>query len=315
MDLPNLSSFNYSKRIYLVIKIIISVAFIFWIAYVAYHLILPSKKININLKNPNKTSSLVTINEKSSVLDFFVVLPENFSRVTISVSILPDENKNTLPDFQIYKTYTAFAYPLVGEKDKLKKEEIIQLVSNKDSVYIVRGSKKIPIDNPLTFEAHGFQWKNIIKSDKINNFNQLELAPLFHLKNPHPDGTVFQTTDTHKFYYIINQEKYLLTGDALNYPQLKEIAIPVAEKSLTTFVTCQPHKKWLSANFVCRSNLERINNFPGSFYRFENKKIKQSSVNNIRINLSYTATLYNIRRSISITFRRILNRFHIISLR
>ena len=295
---------------------IIALLGVFWLLYGGYKVILPQKTLTLDIRHPSRTSSLIKITSQNS-LDFFTVLPQNFSR--ISITVFPNNKADfQKSSFEIYKTYEAFAYPLAGTRNHLDSDEVARLVSDQKSVYIVIKKKKMAIDNPLTFEAHGFLWNNVIPVQQFKpDLAQLENQSLYHLKDPHPDGTIFKTTDTHKFYYVYQQKKYLLTGQALTFPDLDKIAIPVAEKSLTRHVTCQLHEKKFpqKKKLSCQASLAEINTFPGSYYQFKSSGLTPQDVSLVKFSFSYSISRNNIKNSLTQTARRILNHFHIISLK
>ncbi len=312
MSFKKIANYKYKEKDYFKIKILIIFILIFWFLFLSYHILFSVKKYQFDF-NSNKKYSILQKNSADN-LDFFLPLTEKFSQVSISL-ISNKKNNKFLPPFYIYKTYEAMTYPLMGEKNDLKKEDLLKLVADNKTVYLIVHNKKFAIDNPSTFEAHNFQWRNVIPANKFNqNLSQIKTISLYRIKDPHPDGTVFWTTDTHKFYYIENGKRYLLTGSSLKISALKENAVPVQEKSLQTYVTCKPKKRmWTPHKYTCHTNLKKINNFSENYYRFENKNLNYKKFNQMEISFFYSPTYHNIRYSIVTLIHHIMFRFHIIS--
>ena len=163
------------------------------------------------------------------------------------------------------------------------------LVSNDISVYIVNADRLSPIDNPETFESNGYNWEDVlpIGSDELSLY---EKGKIFNIKSPHPNGTIFETTEDSSHYIIRDSQKHPLSSKKIVDSWLKKNPIKVSQKSLEAKVSCNAQKKSSqSSTYECEIPLEIFSNFSGFNYQ-----LSLISNKNLKIDYIYTDYRKNI---------------------
>ena len=142
------------------------------------------------------------------------------------------------------------------------------LVANGDSVFIISSGNLLPVDNVQTFENKGYSWNDVLNvgEDEIAIYQK---AKLFNIKSPHPDGTIFKTSEDATYYMIENNEKHLLPSTEVAASWLKKEPIMASQKALDIYAHCNLKKKLFSASsYSCKIPLDIFYNLAGFTYEF-----------------------------------------------
>ncbi len=142
------------------------------------------------------------------------------------------------------------------------------LIADQGSVFIISGNKAFPIGSPEIFEAKGYLWEDVIEA-KNKESEMYQKTDIFYLSHPHPNGTVFSTTDTKKAYIIENGEKHLLPSSKIAYSWFKKNPIKISAESLEESIYCQLEGKKSNPNvYFCSSDIANLVDLEGKEYRF-----------------------------------------------
>lgn len=142
------------------------------------------------------------------------------------------------------------------------------LVANGDSVFIISDGNLLPVDNVQTFESKGYAWGDVLNvgEDEIAIYQK---AKLFNIKSPHPDGTVFKTSENATYYLIENNEKHLLPSAAIAASWLKKEPILASQKALEIYAHCNLKKNLFStSSYSCKIPLNIFSDLVGFTYEF-----------------------------------------------
>lgn len=142
------------------------------------------------------------------------------------------------------------------------------LIANGGSVFIISNDKILPVDNAQTFASKGYSWNDVLNvgEDEIAIYQK---DKLFNIKSPHPDGTIFKTSEDLKYYIVENGKKHLLPSDGIAASWLKKEPVMVSEKSLGIYARCTFKKNfWNTSNYFCEIPLDKFSDLVGFNYTF-----------------------------------------------
>ncbi|MFC1644757.1 hypothetical protein ACFL08_01890 [Patescibacteria group bacterium] len=283
-----------NKNIYHLIQAGVFALFALSLINLGAKIIFPSKHFTLDAQDINASENNISeINITSASITFNASSGEPFSGSNIKII---GNNNAKMPELSIKKSYEAFMYPETGPITSLGENEINSLVTKGDSVFIIGNGKLYPIDRPETFESAGFKWENIQDSQDID-LNTYEKQKLFNYKAIHPDGTVFKTIDTNKYYYILNEEKHEIQGDLLNNPRVKKEAIEVNENISTE--TCISKRGFIKkTTYLCHIPLDKIQKEPGKDYKITITNINASKINTVETKFIKSFNKYNFKRGV-----------------
>lgn len=296
-----------SKRNYLILNFLALIIFLILIIFTAYKIIFPSQYFTYSFKNTNSLKNTITeMKNISNGLEFFTSTPLNFSEIIID---LRTKNESTsifnAPQIEIKKSYKSFFYPegdTLNELDK-NQENILSSVDN--SVYIIGANKKTPIDSTETFEALGYNWKNV--SENKNDLSNFEKQKLADINYAHPDGTVFETKENHDFYLIDNNFKRKILK--LN-PTNIENPILVDRQSLEIKKSCTPMRFFkFSTHMKCRVKIYELRDLVGKDYKFQVTGLSDKNIESIDIEFQKSPSLDNFKLFLFELKKKILYRF------
>ena len=139
------------------------------------------------------------------------------------------------------------------------------LVSYGESIYITSNGQIFPINNPETFLEKGYVWEDVIaaSTDEIALY---EKAPLFTIRRSHPDGTIFKTAESGKYYLVSNFEKHLLPSENIAKSWINT-PITAFEKSLDTTTSCAIEKD-LFGSYSCALEIDKLQDMNSANYEF-----------------------------------------------
>lgn len=184
------------------------------------------------------------------------------------------------------------------------------LLSNDISVYVVSGKNSYPINNPRTFESMGYRWDEVLpaNSEEIGIYEEQKL---FTLSSPHPEGTIFKTSDTGRYFYIKDREKRELVGASLISSYLSNLSpVSIEEKGLSTFSSCEimPDLKLLG-RFKCIMEIGKFDQFKGNNLEFKLSVNENAEFKKITSKLQQSIEIGNMKETLSILKKRILDNY------
>lgn len=181
------------------------------------------------------------------------------------------------------------------------------IISYGESAFIVSRGKIWWIGAPEIFIGQGFDWNDVIKagSDEISLY---EREKIFTLLTPHPDGTIFLTNDTKKYYIIEDGKRHLLPTENIAKTYLKKKPILISSKSLEIAGKCIL-KKSRKNSYGCKMILEDSNKFPGQYYEFKLITNNDTKIDNLNVSYKRETTKNNLKISISGMIQKMKNHF------
>lgn len=183
------------------------------------------------------------------------------------------------------------------------------LISYGDSIYVVDGKKIFPLADPITFIAKGYSWDDVISAgaDEVSLY---EKARLFTLSSPHPQGTIFATTEKNKHYIITDGKKHLLPSKNIIDSWLHNRPIAVSEKSIAVENHCQFKKIfWSVRSYSCEMPIENMRDLMGSDYMFHLAPSSTIQADTISIEFKKEIGFSNLRFTLGEIFNRIKNNY------
>jgi hypothetical protein len=174
------------------------------------------------------------------------------------------------------------------------------LIAYGNAAFVVSGKEILPIGDPTIFAASGFSWNDLINvsSDEASLYVR---GKIFALDSVHPDGTIFFSSDSGKFYIIKDGKKHLLSGEKAVASWNKRAPIEVSEKSLNISDSCDFQKKTFdfgTASYTCKVSIENIANLPGKDYELKIIPENNIDINQIDISFKKTVSQQGFRQSI-----------------
>ncbi len=183
------------------------------------------------------------------------------------------------------------------------------LISYGSSAYIVSKDKIYPIGDPDIFINQGYAWDDIITISG-DEFSLYAKEKLFTLTSIHPDGTIFFTPDTNKWYQIENREKHELPSSVIAQSWLKKNPISVSAKSLEILGGCDL-KKELFGNYSCIIPLDDTQDTAGKYYEFTFVAKNNLKIDNLNLLYEKNMTMQNLKLAIRSMILRIKARYGI----
>lgn len=178
-------------------------------------------------------------------------------------------------------------YPKAGEIIGFANGSVLGVEN--DGVYIIEDSKKRPFGDEFILKSFGYE------DDNVKFVNNGELSAnkkdkMFLATDHHPDGTIFYTNDTNKYFIFQNQNLYPI--------KKAEKSIKIEEESRVVYTECELKKNWLN-EYVCNLDLKNIENFKGNFYEFSVIDVPELKVKNIQVKFSQKLNKENLFRRIA----------------
>jgi len=276
--------------------------------YFAYRILLPSQTFTLNTTNRN-TASTTTLYDRGADQGnklFNAFSNEAFS--TANLQIIATKNTPSLSGkkIEVRKTYQAFAYPLAAQIENSPADIPADgsfangtLLSFGNSVFVVVDGKVMPFDNPVTFLSLGYMWNNVIPATEAE-IGLYQRDKLFTIDQPHPNGTVFLTRDSKKYFVIQNNQKIAITDPEILKTYLQHTPIPVDEKSLYFNLSCVLKKNlWPLNSYSCSIPVENLAKFLGNDYQFALDNIDVKNIQQADLTLSRNINWSNMRDTLS----------------
>ena len=183
------------------------------------------------------------------------------------------------------------------------------LVSYGSSAYIASKDKIYPIGDPDIFINQGYDWNDIITISG-DEFSLYTKEKLFTLTSIHPDGTIFFTSDSQKWYRIENGQKHELPSQAIANSWLQKKPITVSGKSLETLAGCDL-KKELFSNYSCLIPLDDTKDSAGKYYEFTLVTKNNLEISNLNLLYEKNMTTQNLKLSVRNMILKIKARYGI----
>lgn len=183
------------------------------------------------------------------------------------------------------------------------------LLSFDGSVYVVSQNKAFPIYDPTTFTSMGFVWNEIIaaNSEEIGIYDKQKI---FTVNQPHPDGTVFKSIESGKYFYIKDKQKRELTTPNVLKTYSKLTPVMASEKSLESYQFCDIRPIFsLMGIYSCDISLEKIGQLPGNDFQFEATVNSDIEANTLSVNFHQVINPLNMKTSLSLLKKRVLENY------
>ncbi len=290
---------KWEKR-YKILKTFVYAFFLAGIFWLAVSILFPSRHFEFSILHPNSSrNTIVGFQNYGEKIIFNAVAVGNFSKAKVSFSL----KKNSAPlknkKVSVRKSYQAFFYPSGKDISDPSDYYMHSLISSGGSVFIVGENKKIPINNPITFESSGFKWENVKPAGEID-LSQYEKTALFSIDSPHPDGTVFITKESGEYFYIKGGEKHELKGSVLDNSLLKKEAILVEEKSLEVKKEGLLKKSYLPVHrYSSVIDLGELDDLIGKDYQFKVEIDRGVEIKKVNVVLQKSINMKNLKDSLS----------------
>jgi hypothetical protein len=138
-----------------------------------------------------------------------------------------------------------------------------------ESAYAVEDEKIFPIADASVFEALGWDWDDVIWASG-EEIGMYEKGKIFDLKNPHPNGTVFKTTEESKYYLIQQREKREITSESVLKKYLKNNPVTVERESENAAAACELEREFeiFGSSLFCHLPVSELQNFVSNNYQF-----------------------------------------------
>ncbi len=234
---------------------------------------------------------------------YYILEGQQLKKFTSEIAFLSqyDSGQAIEKDESFLKNYSLSSDP-IGFADGA-------LVSNGDSAYIISFGKIYPIDNVTTFENKGYRWENVIPAgtDEISIY---ERTGLFNIRDAHPDGTIFETSEDSRYFLIKDGKKHRLPSANIAQTWLKKSPIIVSKNSQETVEVCDVQKKWFGSRFYyCEVSLAVFQPLAGSGYEFRLKSERDIQLKSINADYKKDISKANMKTSLLNIFNKFKNHY------
>ena len=297
---------DWQKR-YLIARWILGLVFLGGVIYLGLAILFPSQSFIYPISGPTGTqNALENVAQSGAAQTFDAFSPENFSTAQIRISLSKNLPSGQNPEITIRKTYKAFSYPTATEPVSTPAANPENggfsngtLLSFGDSIFAVVDGKAMPFDNPITFLSLGYQWKDVIPATEAE-IGLYQRDKLFSIDRPHPNGTVFLTLDSHKYFLVQNGQKMEITDAGILKTYLHSSPIAVDEKSLNFKLSCGLQKDiWPLHSYSCSIPISDLAQFLGNNYQFSIQNIGSNNIQHISLSFSRNPDWSNARNTLS----------------
>lgn len=305
------------QQTYRISRIFLVIIFLLAGIYLAYKVLLSSQDFNFYFDNPESSkNNLKNFQQSNGIITLFASSINDFSEAKIFFENKNFQEKNDeIGNATISKSYQAFFYPQGEDLTKKISESNLnpdngRLISSQETVYIIHESQKLPIDSPTTFEALGYNWNNVAPLDE-ESLSKYERGSLININDVHPDGTIFYTIDTNKYFYVSKGQKREIRGskEIIDSYLENKSSVSVIESAITSEQGCSLSDDIIFERYNCQLSIEDFVNYPGKDYRLSLDLEKQTQPEQVRIQLGEKITWNNIRNSLSKIKNRIILKY------
>lgn len=141
------------------------------------------------------------------------------------------------------------------------------LVAYADGVFVIEDEAVMrPIGSARIFLNLGFRFEDV-KQVNAEELGIYERGPIFLSGDMHPNGTLFQDSDTEKYFLTEdNTFREILPGDYLTFLLEQTSPIRFSKKTNDQTVSCMPEVNILKTSQACSVSLVAFQNIAGSDY-------------------------------------------------
>lgn len=280
--------------------------------YLSYTILFPSRIFFLDLSNPAFRNDNFYYDGRIDDNEIFSAYSrEDFSNAKIQ--LLSNKDLSASQDISIRKTYKAFTYPLAAQPVNSPADDSSMngtfangtLLSFDNAVFVVVDGKVMPFNNPLTFLSFGYQWSDVVPAteDKVGLYQR---DKLFTINRPHPNGTVFLTRDSQKYFLIQNGQKVSITDEKLLPTYLQRTPIAVDEKSLDFQKACALKRDfWPENSYSCSFPVANFAQTLGNNFQLEISGADKTDLNQIKLTFSRNINWLNLQNTLSDLKQRI----------
>ena len=312
---------------YRIAHTILVLAFLFTGVYFLFLILFPSQSFVFDFKDPlagkntlidprTLTGESLARGNLSSNAPLLIDAALAYSEYsTLNIDIAPDKKVNFSTGIvTVQKSYRAFFLPdgdPITEMDtSAQKIHSGSLLSFVNGVFLIDGKFVRPIGDAVTFKNLGYTWDDIVPASE-EDMGAYEKGKMVTLDNLHPEGTVFYDSDTKHYYLIRDNQKHLITNDAVAQSYLKGThPILISEQSLTTQESCNLAIHGLIfKDYRCTVPINTLKNLQGDSYRLSVQFDTTTSLQSMNVTFNNTINTSNMRSMISQIKQRILSQY------
>jgi len=184
------------------------------------------------------------------------------------------------------------------------------IISFNDSIYIISDHRAHPIADAITFETFGYSWDDVIQVNS-EEFGLYTKAKLLTLKQSHPDGTLFKTTEKDQLFLYEHELNHEIFGDALYFSDIQNTPIDIEAKSLEHETSCELKNSKLpfQSSWSCLLPFDSLINAERSDYQFNLSSSEPINITHLEVTFRRTLSKENIFFTLSTLKNRLLLRF------
>jgi hypothetical protein len=233
--------------------------------------------------------------------DYYILQNSQLKKFTSEYAFLSQYKAvQAIQKDQTFFTQYALADDVVGFSDG-------SLVSFGDSIYIISSGKYFPINNPETFIEKGYSWDDVIPagSDEIALY---EKTALFTIRRDHPNGTIFKTIESGKYFIVNNLKKQFLPSQNIVDSWSNRSPILVSEKSLETTSQCAIKKSFFGS-YSCEIGIDNLQNLIGVNYEFIMKLNNDTTIADLNVSFKKDINRTNLMVFLRNIYNKITNKY------
>lgn len=171
------------------------------------------------------------------------------------------------------------------------------------SAYVTSEGKAYPFDDVTTFTALGYNWDDAIAASG-EEVGMYKKTKLFTVRHPHPDGTVFSTTDTHRLFLLRGGELHNITGKDI--PHAAPISVQEESREKTAVCTLSPARISFSPRYTCAIPLASLAALTGNDFQFAFAADRNIVIQRIAVTFTQSPTLSTAHAALADIKKRIL---------
>ncbi len=183
------------------------------------------------------------------------------------------------------------------------------LISYGDSAFVVSQDNMFPINNPVTFEAMGYVWEDIIPVNG-DEFSLYKKEKLLNISSAHPYGTIFYAPDGPEgsaWYITRHNRKRKFASSAIANSWLKKSPIVSSIKSLDVINQCKIEARDnFTGWYACEVHIQSMQSLTGKDYEFEVKFNNKAKMDSVDIEFKKEINWSNMKSSLKTLFNRII---------
>ena len=325
---------NYLLRLYKILRIFIFAVPAASIVTAAYLILFPIENFGYFSANPELSKFAIEKDDAKNKISFGVFPTLNHRYIELNARFRKTENQclENPPKIILEKTYQAFLLPdgnPIRTKDELKdllfrdnktsypNGSLLHLKPT-DEVYLLTNGKKTLFPGQEIFRAFGYSFDNLADVEK----SALDQFPdaynrVFLWTHPHPDGAIFQTYPSRKFYLIADGKKCEIENpEDLRDLWPKYFTIAVSDPDPKNSLSCLPlsEKARRGVGIFCLFDRQQLATALGGYYSFTLKypdicPVSEVNLENGSVKLLPEKSFSTIKDSLRRIFASAVNRY------